>query len=136
MRRAPRIPEQTVVFCESLGSAGRPRFYLPSVEPDSQIGDKGVLRLAAPVRHHDAPSGRLCEVRSGDTLGEGSDLVDLQEEGIAGLAVDGALDPHRVGHSQVVPDNLDAELGGEVRPALKIILIERVFNRNNYKLRL
>ena len=47
---------------------------------------------------HDAPVVLLAQLDSVDGLGDGADLVDLQQERVAGLLLDGGLDASHVGH--------------------------------------
>ena len=63
-----------------------------------------------------------------DGLGDGSDLVDLKQETVTSLLLDGSFDAEGVGDSKVVADDLDATIGGEVSPSLPIILVEGVLN--------
>ncbi len=63
-----------------------------------------------------------------DRLGNGADLVNLEEETVACLLFDGGLDAQRVGDSQIVTDDLDATLSGKVGPRLPVILVEGVLN--------
>lgn len=66
-----------------------------------------------------------------DGLRDGTNLVNLEQETVAGLLLDGGLDTEGVGHGQVVTNDLDAAVGGEVRPRLPVILVEGVLNRDN-----
>jgi hypothetical protein len=54
-------------------------------------------------------------------LREGADLVDLEQEAVASLLLNSSLDADGVGDRQVVTDNLDASLLGEVAPSLPVI---------------
>lgn len=40
------------------------------------------------------------------------------------------LDALRVGDGQIVADDLDARVGGEVRPRFPVVLVERVLDRD------
>ena len=66
----------------------------------------------------------LGEIVGFDGLCDGADLVDLQQETVARLFLDGHVDPLGVGHGQIVADDLDGRLGGQVGPALPVVLIE------------
>lgn len=79
---------------------------------------------------HDTPSGGLRHVTSLDTLSDGANLVDLEQEGIAELLVDTGLHSGGVGDEQVIADDLDlvSHQGSHFDVSLKIILIERIFN--------
>lgn len=83
------------------------------------------------LRSHSARAYRL-ECRSHarlDGLGDGTDLVDLEEETVAGRLLDGHLDALGVGDRKVVTDHLD--LGGlvEVNPRGEVVLVEGVLDR-------
>ena len=58
-------------------------------------------------------------------------MVDLQQETIASLLLNGSLDAERVRDSQIVTDNLDTRLGCEVGPGLPVVLVERILDRHN-----
>lgn len=55
-------------------------------------------------------------------------MVDLEQETVASLLVDGSLDAERVGDGQVVADNLDRGVRDEAGPLIPVILIEGVFD--------
>ena len=61
-----------------------------------------------------------------DGLGDASDLVDLEEEAVAGLVLHGHLDALRVGHGQVVAHDLDVGGSGQSGPAFPVVLFEQV----------
>ena len=66
-------------------------------------------------------------------LGKGTDLIDLQQKGVAGLLVNTGLDSGWVSDQQIVTNNLGVFTNtlGEVNVALPVILIEGVLNGNN-----
>lgn len=51
---------------------------------------------------HDTPIGSKGVLGSLDGLGQGTDLVDLEQESVAGLELNGLLDAEGVGDSQVI----------------------------------
>ena len=63
-----------------------------------------------------------------DRLGDGTDLVDLEEQTVAGLLLDRSLDTERVGDREVITDDLDVRVLREVRPRLPVVLVEGVLN--------
>jgi hypothetical protein len=77
-------------------------------------------RPGSKVKKHPTRDSRL------DRLGNGSDLVDLEQESVTGTLLDGGLDPLGVGDGQVVSDNLDRGALGNVSPGLPVILVEGV----------
>ena len=120
--------EKLVVLGDTLGTARSTSLDLTGAETDGEVGNVGGLGLTGTVRGHDTPAVRLRELDGLDRLGDGTDLVDLEEEGVAGLLLNGGLDAHGVGDSQVVTNDLD--LGGlvEVGPRLPVVLVEGVLN--------
>lgn len=63
-----------------------------------------------------------------DGFCDGADLVNLEQQTVAGLFLHRPLDALRVGHCQVVAHNLDADVGCELGPSCPVILVKRVFN--------
>ncbi len=57
-----------------------------------------------------------------DGFCDASDLVDLEEEAVAGLVIHGHPDSLRVGHGQVVAYDLDVGRAGQSGPTLPVIL--------------
>jgi hypothetical protein len=54
------------------------------------------------VRDHDTPSCAKRVLCSLDSLGDGTNLVDLEQQSVACLLVDGLLNERRVGDSQII----------------------------------
>eukprot|EP00755_Sulcionema_specki_P025586 Sspe_Gene.15728::Locus_5487_Transcript_1_2_Confidence_0.400_Length_1424::g.15728::m.15728 len=65
-----------------------------------------------------------------DGLGDGPNLVDLEQQRVARPLLDGLLDALHVGHSQVIPDNLGLVLQSrrQTGPRLPVVLPERVLD--------
>jgi hypothetical protein len=57
-----------------------------------------------------------------------SQFDHLEQETIASLLLDRSLDAEGVGYRQVISDDLDATVLGEVRPCGPIILIEGILD--------
>mmetsp|Transcript_46026 Transcript_46026/g.144785 ORF Transcript_46026/g.144785 Transcript_46026/m.144785 type:complete len:418 (-) Transcript_46026:660-1913(-) len=125
--------QQLVVLCEPLGPARRTRLDLSRLEADGEVGDEGVLRLAGAVGRHHAPARLLCHVDRLDRLGDGADLVHLEQQRVASLVVDGLLHARRVRHQQVVADDLArlAELGRHRSVRRKVVLVKGVLDRDH-----
>ena len=66
-----------------------------------------------------------------DGLRNGTNLVNLEQETVASLLLDGSLDTERVGDGQVITDDLDTGVLGEVAPGLPVVLVEGVLNGDN-----
>lgn len=101
---------------------------LPGAETNGKVGNESRLGLTRAVRGHDTPAVGLRELNGLDRLGDGADLVDLEEKGVASLLLDGGLDAEGVGDEEVVADNLDLGrlvVGG---PGIEVILLEGVLD--------
>ena len=99
--------QEPVVFGDPLAAAGRAGLDLAAAHGHGEVGQEGVLGLAGAVRDHVAPAGLLAHLNRFDRLGDRADLVELDEHGVGGLLLDAAGDEFRVGHEQVVADDLD-----------------------------
>jgi len=123
-----------IIFRKSIGSARSSTLDLTSSKSTNKITDEVVFGLATSMRNHDTPSSFLRHITSFDTLGDGSDLINFKEEGIAHFLIDTFLYSLRVGNKQVITDNLNifthhcCHLG----VSGKIILIEWIFNRYDW----
>ena len=123
--------QQLVVLGEALRAARRARLDLARRQADGEVGDERVLGLSAAVRGHHAPAGLLGHAHRLDRLGDGADLVDLEQQRVARLLLDGRLDARRVGHEQVVADDLAEARGGEGRGVVPVVLVEGVLDRDD-----
>jgi hypothetical protein len=138
--------EQSIILGNTLTTSRSTSLDLSSAEGNDEVGDDGVLGLTRSVRDHDTPTVGLRQLSTVkipfssrvrfpggrklrlDGLGDGSDLVDLEQETVASLLLDSSLDTEGVGDSKVVADDLDATFGGEVSPSLPIVLIEGILD--------
>ena len=80
------------------------------------------------MRNHDTPASAESVLGSLDGLSDGTDLVDLEEESIARLELNGLLDELGVGDGQVITNDLAVVGLEEVRPSLPVILSEGVLD--------
>ena len=85
-----------------------PVLIWPGVERHRQVGDGRVLRLAGAVADNRGPARAMRHVDRLYRLGQGADLVELDEDAVRGALADGTLQAPRVGDQQVVADELDA----------------------------
>lgn len=60
-----------------------------------------------------------------------ANLVDLQQQAVAGLFWYSLSNAFGVGHSQIVTHHLDAGAGGELGPGFPVILVKGILNRDN-----
>ena len=84
---------------------------------NGQVGNRRVLGLAGPVRHYCGVAVRPRKLDGLERLGEGSDLVDLDEDRVRHALIDSAAKSLYVRHEEVVADKLNpvAEPLGRLR---------------------
>lgn len=120
--------EDLVELSQTLGTGRSTGLDLARAETDSDVGNGDILGLTGAVGDHDTPAVGVGVLGGLDGLGEGTDLVDLEEEGVARLELNGLLDAQGVGDSQVITDNLEVRGLVEVAPGLPVILSEGVLD--------
>jgi len=123
--------KQSIILGNALTTSRSTSLDLTGTEGNDKVGNDRVLCLTRSVRDHDTPVVRLRQLSSLNRLRDGSDLVDLKQEAIASLLLNGSLDTERVGDSEVVSDDLNATIGGEMGPSFPIILVEGVLDRDD-----
>jgi hypothetical protein len=94
--------EDLVELGKTLRSGWGTGLDLSGAQTDDNVGNGDVLGLTGSVGDHDTPAGGVGVLGGLDGLGEGTDLVDLEQQRVAGLELDGLLDAERVGDSQVI----------------------------------
>ena len=83
------------------------------------------------MRDHGSPSLSLGHVVSLDSLSHAANLVDLQQQTIAGLLLNSSGDSLGVGDQQIVSHNLDAGAGGQLGITFPVILVKGILNTQN-----
>ena len=84
--------EDLVELGETLGTSRSTSLDLAGAETDDDVGNGDILSLTRAVGDHDAPAGTEGVLGSLDSLGDGTDLVDLQEKGCLLYTSDAADD--------------------------------------------
>src|SRR5262249_50240480 len=123
--------QELVVLGDAVRAAGRAGLDLPRVRRHGDVGDGGVLGLAAAMaddRRVMVAPGQLDRFQR---FGQRADLVYLDENAVRDLLVDAVLQAFRVGDEQIVADELHAvaERRGQFLPAGPVVLGEPIFNR-------
>src|SRR3972149_2366162 len=116
--------QEAVVLGGALAAGRRAGLDLAGAGGHGQVGDGGVLRLAAAVRDHTRPAGPPRLVDGGQRLGQRADLVELDQHRVGRLLAYAAADALHVGHEDVVAHQL--QLGAQARreraPAAPVLL--------------
>ena len=100
---------------------------------DGEVRDKGVFGLARTMRDDVAPARRAAKVDRGDRLGDGADLVELDEDRVRRLPPDPGLAVWDIGDIGIGADDLDAvaqrrRMRGEAVP---VVLGQAVLDRDD-----
>ena len=66
-------------------------------------------------------------------LGDRADLVDFEQQAVAGSLLGSFLYPLGVGHRQVVSNHLDPHPSGETGPGLPVVLVKRVLDGHHWE---
>jgi hypothetical protein len=98
--------QELIVFRNTVRAGGCSSFDLPGVQSNCEVRDGGVFRLARAVRGDSAPSRPVTEIHSFDGLAQRTDLVDLHQQRIRSIFLDGAADAFGVGDEQIITDDL------------------------------
>ena len=85
------------------------------------------------MRHHRPEGVANGEFHALQRLGEGPDLVDLDQDGVGGCRLDAAGQSLAVGDEQVVAHQLRSrpQRGGQLRPAVPVLLGHAVLHRHD-----
>ena len=75
-------------------------------------------------------TGLVCHLDGLQRLGNGADLVQLDEDGVAGTQLDALGQTLGVGDEQVIAHQLDlaAQLAGHLLPALPVLFVQTILN--------
>lgn len=68
-----------------------------------------------------------------DGFGDRADLVDFEQQAVAGPLFQGTLYPLGVGDGQVVPHHLDPHRGCHLGPGRPVILVKRILNGHHWR---
>src|SRR5699024_5790018 len=120
--------QELVVLVHALAAGRGTGLDLAGVHGDGQVSNRRVLGFPTAVGDHRREARALGEADRVEGLAEGTDLVDLHEQGVGRLLLDPTGETLGVGDEQVVPHDLHllADLGTEVAPAAPPVLAQRV----------
>ena len=113
--------QELVVLGQAVRAAQGAGLDLAGVHGHGQIGDEGVLGLARAVGDHRGVGRLLGHLDGVQGLGQGADLVQLDEDGVGHALVDAFGQDLGVGDEDVVAHQLDgvAQGVGQLLPAVQ-----------------
>ena len=128
LNRIAKIEKIIFPSLAALLPAWRPGLDLTSAEPDHEVRYEDVLGFAGAVGDHGAPALRLGQLVRRDRLGHTSDLVNLQQQPIARLLLDGGGNALGVGDQEVVTHDLNSRLLGQLGVAVPVVLVKWILD--------
>ena len=122
--------EKTVVLRQALSSRRGTSFDLATARGHRKVGDERVRSFAGAMRDHLGVRGLTADRDGFECLGDGADLVELDQGSVGDASVHGVSDDCGVGDEDVVADELHpiAETLREAGPAIPIVLGQAVFD--------
>src|SRR5690606_28938855 len=107
--------KHSVVLGDSFAAGRCSGLELSATGGDGEVGDEGVGGLSGAVGDHLRVDGLAADGEGVESFGDGADLVDLDQGGVADVLADGVADDGGVGDEDVVADELGpvAEPGGQ-----------------------
>ena len=92
-----------IELSQAFRTGGSTSLDLSSPQANNDISNGDILSLTGSMGDHDAPASSIRVFGRLDGLGQSSNLVDLEEQGVARLEFNGLFDAKRIGDGQVVP---------------------------------
>ena len=115
--------------CHALSSG----LDLTGIQCHSQIGNGSILGLTGTMRGDSGIAGLVCHLDGFQSLGYGSDLVQLDEDGVTTAQGDSLCQSLGIGYEEVITDQLYlvTQFCGQLLPAFPVFLIQCIFYRND-----
>ena len=104
--------DEPVVFCDPLAASRSAGFQLAAAGADGQVGDERVFGLAGAMGDELPVPGPAAYGHRRQRLGDGADLVELDQRRVRDAPLDGAGDDGRVGAEVVVTDQFQPRRPG------------------------
>ena len=122
--------EKLIVLRNALGSGRSTCLDLAGVQSDSEVSDCNVFCLTGSVGNDRCHIVLMSELDRFDRLGNGTDLVQLDQDGVACLELDALLQSLDVGNEEVVADELAlaAESLCHLYPAIPVFFIKTILD--------
>ena len=98
--------EELVVFRDAVGAAEGTGLDLATVGRNRDISDGGVFGFTGTVGEDGGIAGFLGHFNRVEGLGEGTDLIDLNKDGVGGFGFDALLEELGIRYEEVITDEL------------------------------
>src|SRR6201987_6554853 len=130
--------EGLVLLRSAVGARSRAGLDLAGRGGDRQVSDKRVFGFAGTMRNDRVVAGLASEFDGINGFGDRANLIELDENRVGKAFVDAARESLRIGHKEIVADELDFSLRrfrpdrfGQRFPAGPVILGHTVLERDD-----
>ena len=122
--------EELVVLSHTFASCRSASLDLSSVQSDGNVCDGGICGFTRAVGNDSGIACALCHLYCFEGFGQGTDLVQLDQNGIRYAHVNALGKAFGIGDEEIIADELDfaAETVGQFLPAFPVLFSESVFN--------
>ena len=122
---------EAVVLGDAVCTAQGTGLDLAAVGSNCDVGNGGVLGFAGTVAGDGGVTVTVSHLNGVEGFGKGTNLVDLDEDGVACTHLDALLEVLDVGYEEVVANELAlvADSLGELHPAFPVFLAEAIGDR-------
>src|SRR6267378_52751 len=131
--------EELIVLGDAVGAAGGARLDLAGGGSHGEISDESVFGFSGAVRDDGVVAGLAGHLDGINGFGDGTDLIEFDENGVGNSLLDAAREPRCVGDEEVISHQLDLFLGRSAAdrlrqglPAGPVVLRHAVFDRNDW----
>ena len=121
--------EQLIILRHPFRTTQASGLDLTHVQAHGQVSNRGIFRLTASVGDDRFEATLLRQLHSINRLGQGSDLIRFDEDGIAGFFINRSLKTLHIRDEKIIPDDLNpvSDESCKLHPAFPVIFVEGVF---------
>lgn len=125
--------KELIVLSDTIGTGQGTCFDLTDTGSDSEVSDEGIFGFAAAMGDDSAVAVLAGERDGVEGFGEGTDLIEFDQDGIGGLRFDALLETAGIGDKEIVADELDAitEGASDGSEAVPVVFGVTIFDGEN-----
>jgi hypothetical protein len=90
--------QELIIFTNTIRAGRRAGFDLPGIGSHRNIRNRRIFGLSGTVRYHSRVAGFVSHLNGIQRFGEGTNLIDLDQDGIADTSLNAFEQALRIGH--------------------------------------